>query len=232
MPAFNINGMLTNNKTMTAALYANQHENRATDADDTEILYYSNGAPTSSTALTFDGSALNVNGDLNASRNVIFGNRTGTVLNNGIQFVTQGQGTVFMDVHTLPGGTNDFDYRMIFGGGVTGDFGGGACNFQGKESNFFSSLRTTRIGGGLAPAWFMDYRSSPANVGVNTVTTISFTAGLFTTAPVVVVTANTPTGVTSGPSVHVEEVTATNFKVEYFGTVAAGTSFNWIAMGL
>lgn len=232
MPSFQISNQLSNSKTLREVIYANQQENRATDADDTEILYYSNGAPTSSAALTFDGSALALDGDLNVVRNITAGYDGPTGLNKGMKIVTTDPSTVYMDVHTLPGVSNDFDYRIIFGGGETGESGGGAANFEGVQSNFFGTLRTTRPGAGLAPNWYMDYGSTVATVGSNTETVITFTVGLFTLPPTVVATANTPTASTGNQFVHVEEVTASGFKVEYLGTVATGTLINWIAMGL
>ena len=233
MSAFKVNGMLSNNRTFTAALYANQHENRATDADDTEILYYSNGAPTSSSALTFDGSALNVNGDLNASRNVVFGNRTGTILNNGIQVVTSSPGTVFMDVHTLPGGTNDFDYRMIFGGGVTGDFGGGICNFEGAGSNFFCPIRAGRRGSALAPGWHMDYGETPVTPGTNQITTIAFNFNFGSPPKVILSVVDLGPGVPQDAfTTYIETTTTSTCTVRGFGTsITTGFSYNWIAIG-
>lgn len=53
---------LTNNQSLQRVVYANQNAENATDAKDDEILYYSNGAPTSSSELVFDGSSLKVEG--------------------------------------------------------------------------------------------------------------------------------------------------------------------------
>lgn len=68
-----MNGQLTNSRTMTSALYANQVETRATDADDKELLFYNNGAPTSSANLTFDQmtNELTINGTLNGATGII-----------------------------------------------------------------------------------------------------------------------------------------------------------------
>ncbi len=73
MSAFKMNGQLTNSRTMTSALYANQVETRATDADDKELLFYNNGAPTSSANLTFDQmtNELTINGTLNGATGII-----------------------------------------------------------------------------------------------------------------------------------------------------------------
>lgn len=58
---FRINGALTNPGIITAAVYANQNNEFVTDDQDNQIMYYENGAPTSSDALTFDGSEFVLN---------------------------------------------------------------------------------------------------------------------------------------------------------------------------
>jgi hypothetical protein len=88
MPQFKINGALINPSTVTGALYANQNETFATDAQDTQILYYANGAPTSTPSLTYDGTGLTLDGELHTTGNVGI---TGTVEihgNVGIQGTT------------------------------------------------------------------------------------------------------------------------------------------------
>lgn len=180
MSAFKMNGQLTNSRTMTAALYANQHETRATDADDTEILYYNNGAPTSSAGLTFDGSAVNVTGSVNTTANVnasadmTIGYKGALGTDHGIRITASDPTAVYMDVHTLAGNQNNFDYRMIFGGGTTGQNAGGSVNFEGKESNFYTPLRTIPKGQPSPPPFYIDYGTIIPTTGVNEFTQVTY----------------------------------------------------------
>lgn len=232
MSAFKVNGILSNSRTLTAALYANQIESRATDADDTEILYYSNGAPTSSAALTFDGSALGVDGDLNVVGNITAGYDGPTGLNNGIQIVTTDPSAVYMDVHTLSGANNDFDYRIIFGGGETGENAGGSVNFEGVESNFFSTLRATPKGVPLAPKWYMDYGEVLVTPGTNQITTIAFNT-LFASPPktIVQVVDLGPGAAIDAFTTYIEGTTTSACIVRALGVISSGFSYNWIAIG-
>lgn len=75
-----MSGALVNPSTVTGALYANQNESFATDAQDTQILYYQNGSPTSSANVTYDGTGVNIDGELRTVGNVGI---TGTVEING-----------------------------------------------------------------------------------------------------------------------------------------------------
>ena len=226
MPSFQMSNQLTNSRTVREVIYANQHENRATDADDTEILYYSNGAPTSSPQLTFDGDILRTPGTVvGGLLRAQFEGATGSYVDINAQ-----SNASFIDFGSSNNSTSDFNSRIL--SFLPNPAFPEESNLAIQTGGNVQVLANIQLGSPTAPAFKCDYASTVATVGVNTVTTITFTAGLFTSAPVVVVTANTPTGVTSGPSVHVEEVTATNFKVEYFGTVVAGTLFNWIALGV
>lgn len=56
MTGFKMTGALANPSTITGAVYANQNAENATDAQDNELLYYDNGAPASSSSLSFDPS--------------------------------------------------------------------------------------------------------------------------------------------------------------------------------
>jgi hypothetical protein len=56
MTGFKMNGVLANPSNIAGAIYANQNSENATDAQDNELLYYSNGAPTSSSTLSFNPS--------------------------------------------------------------------------------------------------------------------------------------------------------------------------------
>ncbi len=73
MSSFKMNGQLTNSRTLTNVMYANQNAEFATDANDAQLLYYSNGAPTSSSALTFNSatSELNVLGSIVGSTGIL-----------------------------------------------------------------------------------------------------------------------------------------------------------------
>lgn len=127
---------------------------------------------------------------------------------------------------TIGGGTGTYDSRII------SFLIGGNNNLAFQTDGDVQVLAPLRAGAPNAPQFKLDYSSTTASVGVNQVTTINFTSDLFTVAPTVVATANTPTGQTGNQFVHVEEVTASSFKVEYLGTAAAGTLINWIAVGI
>jgi hypothetical protein len=130
---------------------------------------------------------------------------------------------------TIGGGTGIYDSRIIsFAPGGPSE----PNNLAFQTDGDVQVLAPLRAGAPNAPAFKVDYSSTAATPGVNEETTITFTPGLFTVAPTVVATANTPTGSTGDQSVHVEEVTASGFKVEYLGTAAAGTFINWIALGV
>jgi hypothetical protein len=232
MSAFKMNSILSNSRTFTSALYANQIENRATDADDTEILYYSNGSPTSSAALTFDGSALGLDGDLNVVGNITAGYDGPTGLNNGIEIVTRDPSAVYMDVHTLSGANNDFDYRIIFGGGETGESAGGSANFEGVESNFFSTLRATPAGAPLAPNWYMDYGEVLVTPGTNQITTIAFNTAFASPPKVIVQVVDLGPGTTvDNFTTYIQSTSTSACVVQGYGVVSAGFSYNWIAIG-
>ena len=134
----------------------------------------------------------------------------------------------FIDIrsNSVTGPAVNFDARIV-------SIGGGTAEAQATlfvQSQLMTLNSPLKIMAGNP--FKVDYSSAVATVGVNTVTIINFISGLFTTAPVFVATANTPTGETGNQFVHVEEVTASGFKAEYLGTVAAGTLINWIAIGM
>jgi hypothetical protein len=138
-------------------------------------------------------------------------------------------GASLIDFHSTPGYFNNtYDFRMQCSGGATGVPGIGQMICLGSVMDIRCPIN---VGNG-GKLFKVDFSTTVATVGVNQVTTISFTPGIFTVAPTVVATANTPTGHTGDQFVHVEEVTASSFKVEYLGTAAAGTFINWIALGL
>lgn len=62
--SFKITGQLSNTTTLNNVLYSNQQSDLATDENDGELLYYENGGPQSSPALTFDGTELLVDASL------------------------------------------------------------------------------------------------------------------------------------------------------------------------
>ena len=132
---------------------------------------------------------------------------------------------------TIGASAGAFDSRIVSfnvgGVGVTGPNNNLALQTDGNVQ----ILTNLQVGSPTAPGFKLDYSSTPATVGTNQSTTITFTAGLFSIAPTVVATANTPTGETGDQFVHVEEVTASSFKVEYLGVCAAGSFINWIAVG-
>ena len=128
--------------------------------------------------------------------------------------------------NSVTGPSVNFDARIVSIGGSTGDAQADLL-VQSALLNVASPLKIS-----TGNPFKVDFSSATATVGVNQVTIINFISGLFTTAPVVVATANTPTGQTGDQAVHVEEVTASGFKVEYLGTAASGTLINWIAIGM
>ena len=161
-------------------------------------------------------------------------NGSATVLPSGnLQVGTQSShvqlgavpGLSFVDFKSNGQDSPNFDARIV---SITGSTGEAQAELL-VQSGLLNVASRLKVGG---PAFKVDYASVAATVGTNQVTTITFTAGLFGSAPVVVATANTPTGQTGDQFVHVEEVTATGFKVEYLGVAAAGTFINWIALGL
>lgn len=135
----------------------------------------------------------------------------------------------WIDFHSTTGYFgNSYDFRMQASGGSTAGSGQANMIFLGNNIDMRCPIN---VGNG-APQFKLDFGTTLATAGVNTITTITLTSGLFTSAPTVVCTANTPTGSTGDQITHVEEVTATDFKVEYLGTAAAGTYINWIAVGI
>lgn len=227
MPSFQISNQLSNSKTVREVIYANQQENLATDADDSEILYYSNGAPTSSPQLTFDGDVLRTPGQVVGSllRAQAPGGATGSYVD--ISALSNGS---YIDFGSSDGSTSDFNSRIF--SFLPNPAIPEQSNLAILTGGNVQVMGPIQLGSPTAAPFKLDYASTVATVGTNTVTTITFTSGLFTTAPVVVVTANTPTGSSGNQFVHVEEVTATNFKVEYLGIVGSGTLLNWIALGV
>lgn len=224
---FKINGVLANASNVENVIRANQNDSFATDTQDSEILYYENGAPVSSSDLTFSNSTLTVGGQTEIDGGKVSVGYSDATDKRGITLDASASSFAYMDFNSRNGGENDFDVRLVTAGGETGQNGTGTLNVQSSAVNFFSQISTQP-----GPAFKVDFASTPAVTGSNQVTTISLTPGLFSVPPTVVCTANTPTGSTGDQSVHVEEVTTSSFKVEYLGTAAAGTSINWIALGI
>lgn len=62
-----MNGQLVNPTTLRNVVYSNQNVQQPTDGNNGQVLYYDNGAPTSSENLNFDGDELNIDGGLFAT---------------------------------------------------------------------------------------------------------------------------------------------------------------------
>lgn len=147
-----------------------------------------------------------------------------------LQLGADSANTAYLDFKSRDAGLADYDSRIVSQGGDTGTAAGeGTLSVQAQALHVLAPMKA---GSSTAPAFKLDYSTVLATVGTNQVTTINFTPGLFSVAPTVVATANTPSGSTGDQSVHVEEVDAISFKVEYLGVAAAGTYINWIAVGL
>ena len=147
--------------------------------------------------------------------------------------ISVGMGTIgdaaVIDFNTTGGTAGQFDSRIVsFAAAGPGQ----ANNFAFQTSGNIQLLAPTQIGSPTSPPFKVDFATTLAAAGVNQITTINFTADLFTGPPTVVCTANTPTGSSGDQITHVEEVTASSFKVEYLGVAAAGTYINWIALGV
>lgn len=139
----------------------------------------------------------------------------------------------YIDVHTTPGYfNNNFDYRMIYGGGATGIEGQGGMVCQGAGATFYHPLRTNPPGAALPPPWYIDYGETVVADGLNQLTTITFNT-TFATAPKVIVQV-----VDTGPGVqvdnfttYIEATTTGTCSVRGYGSVSTGFLYNWIAIG-
>ena len=234
MSQFKISGGLTNPSTITGALYANQNDSFATDAQDTQILYYENGSATSSANLTFSDSKLAVDGNaevLGGRLEVGFSSATS---NRGVDLgATPGVSqTAYLDFNSTDGSTRDYDARLLSVGGDTGSDGKGSFNIFAGELNVNNPMRVTPSGAPPASKWFIDYGSVPIPAGTNTGATIVFNT-VFETPPHVIISVQAPASATGDQYAFVENeglaVNACN--VQYFGNAPANTRVNWIAIG-
>jgi hypothetical protein len=227
MPSFQMSNQLTNSRTVREVIYANQQENLATDANDTEILYYSNGAPISSPQLTFDGDVLRTPGQVIGSllRAQAPGGATGSYVD-----ISSQSNASFIDFGSSDNSTSDYNSRIL--SFLPNPAFPEQSNLAIQTGGNVQVMGPIQLGSPIAPAFKCDYGNTGLSPGTNIVGKIPFTPGLFTTVPVVVVTANTPTGSSGDQFVHVEEVGTATFQIEYLGAVAPGTSVNWIALGV
>lgn len=136
-----ITNSLTNGKTLTDAIYGNQSEDFS-ETHNTEIIYYKEGAPTSSSKFTYDGSQLDLTGNFNTDGNVnIIGNLTntgiaqlgGTASSGNYVEIHSGPNASYIDFHSTEGSNENYDATIISVGGVTGMNGGGTLIIQANK---------------------------------------------------------------------------------------------------
>ena len=221
--SFKITNNLQSGTNLAKVVYANQQPTFDVTLDD-EIAFYKDGVLTSSPELTYKDDKLQTSGGLEVGGGLLVGSTSSHVQLSTVSNLS------YIDFRSNPGNTGttvDFDARIISIGGSTGDAQAELL----LQSGLLNVASAIKLGGGLAKAFKIDYGNAPIS-GDNSVITITFTTGVFSQTPIVVVTSNTPTGSTGNQFAHVEEVTPTSFKVEYLGVAAVGTFINYIAIGL
>lgn len=135
MNGLKMSSKLVNSGTYTSAIYSNQ--TMTTDANDNEVLYYSNGEATSSDALAFDGNKLDVTGDVVITNGGLAQGAPGASerlamdANNAV-LVYEGSGSylemasvpilnsTYIDFHSKADAEVDYDVRLLSEGGLTG----------------------------------------------------------------------------------------------------------------
>lgn len=156
-------------------------------------------------------------------------------LGRKVQLGADSSNSAYLDFKSRDGGLADYDSRIISQFGSTGATAGeGTMSVQ---ADVLQVLTTDgmRVGSITAPAFKMDYSSTSATAGTNQDTTITFTAGLFTVAPKVIVSlVDTDGPGTPGADMtpYVYNITASQCTVRGLGVMAASIRYDWIALGL
>lgn len=233
---FKINGVLTNLSNVENVIRANQNESFATDAQDSEILYYKNGAPVSSSELTFDDTNLVVGGRVEAK---------GGRLSIGLSPETSSRGidigatpnvanTAFLDFNSLDGGSNDYDVRLLSVSGTTGTNAKGTLSIEADTATIYCPIRTFPAGQVIPPAWYADYGITDANPGSNAITTIAFNT-VFQAPPTFQITMFDKSGSGGGNqnavTLYVTVRSTTGAQVQALGTMGSDIAYMWFAVG-
>jgi len=229
--SFKITSNLQSGANLAKVVYANQQENLATDADDTEILYYSNGSPTSSPQLTFDGDVLRTPGQVIGSllRAQAPGGATGSYVD-----ISALSNASFIDFGSSNGSTSDFNSRIL--SFLPNPAFPEQSNLAFQTLGNVQVLAPIQLGSPIAPAFKLDYGRVVLPGALNAQVAVVFTVGLFTTNPFVYLTVVSPiTDEANAQPVFVESLTPTGCNVQFIGTpssTAPGTFCNWLALGI
>jgi hypothetical protein len=152
-----------------------------------------------------------------------------------IQLGADSSNSAYLDFKSRDGGSADYDSRIISQFGSTGSTAGeGILSVQADVLQLLTT-NGVRIGSINAPAFKMDYNSTAATTGTNQDTVITFTAGLFTVAPKVIVSlVDTDGPGTPGADMtpYVYSITTSGCTVRGLGVMAASIRYDWLALGV
>ncbi len=125
--------LLSNKKTVTDVIYANQFGD-ISGTSNSEIIYYVDGRPSSSSKFTYNGSNLDLTGNFNTDGDVnIIGNLTntgiaqlgGSTSSGKYVEIRSGPNASSIDFHSTDGSNENYDATITSTGGTTGMDGGG-----------------------------------------------------------------------------------------------------------
>ena len=125
------------------------------------------------------------------------------------------------------GGTGEFDSRIV--SFKNSPFT--ANNFAFITDGNIQLLGPTQVGSPFAPPFKLDYGVRTITPGVNQVTTITYTPGIFTTAPMVTFSVADVGGTQTQFTPYVTLQSATQCQITGFGTVNGAHQYQYIALG-
>lgn len=247
MSSFKMSNQMTSGQAIQLAVVANQLSQLATGELDKQIMYYNDNATSSSPNLTFDGSVLDIVGNVNVSDNMMVGEQgvQGSTSPQAFEFVTTNPDQVALDVHNNSvGAVNNYDFRMLFSKGATSGSGRSSLGLEGKETSFFAPLciqppvaPNTQP---LAPPFFMDFgRFQTTTTGISQKFDVPFHT-VFKSPPKVQATIEGFPPMFPIPSSqrrrflvpYVKSTTTTGFKIELIGGgYNALWIVDWVAIG-
>lgn len=160
-----VSNSLSNGHTLTTAVFANQQTIpiQTSEENGTEIMYYSDtGLTTSSANLTYNGTTVDVNGDVYVSNAVIGEEIKGVqdlTTDQGFTFVTNMESaSVCLDINNNRGyESREYDFRMSFGVSNPAEDEVSPLHLYGEETTFNMPLRISPPGAPLTPGFYLDY---------------------------------------------------------------------------